>query len=189
VHRLCFLILAASSLACVGGVIEDYPVNPDGGGSNDPTDGGSVADQDGASPADAGVWADAAAPDAEPTGLSPIEQELYELINEERTSRGLGAVTPRETLICAARRHSDDIGATQSCTHTGSDWSSPGDRVEDCGGGGWSGEIVACGQSTPRRAVDAWLNSPGHRTIMLGSGKREIGVAVTNNYWTAIFDN
>ena len=153
-----------------------------------PTDGGSTG-RDAPRPSDGGGWADAVVPDAEPTGLTPIEQELYELINEERTSRGLAAVTPRETLICAARRHSDDIGATHSCTHTGSDWSSPGDRVEDCGGGGWSGEIVACGQSTPRGAVDAWLGSLGHRTIMLGSGKREIGVAMTDNYWTAIFDD
>ncbi len=188
-YRFWFLILATSALACVGGIVEDQPVHPDGGGGVNPSDGGSAGGEDGPRPVDGGGWADAEALDAEPSGLTAIEEELYGLINEERTSRGLGPVALRETLNCAARRHSDDIGATQSCTHTGSDWSSPGDRVEDCGGGGWSGEIVACGQSTARRAVDAWLGSPGHRSIMLGSGKREIGVAMTNNYWTAIFDD
>jgi uncharacterized protein YkwD len=61
--------------------------------------------------------------------------------------------------------------------------------VVTCGGGGWSGEIIACGQGTPRAAVDAWINSPGHNAIMFGATKREVGVAMTDNYWTAIFDD
>ena len=132
-----------------------------------------------------------APPDASPDymALSPQEQELFDTINAERVALGLVAVELRPDLNCAATRHSDDIGATQSCTHTGSDGSSPGDRVAGCpGGDGWSGEIVACGQGTPRAAVDAWIGSPGHNAIMFDGGQRYIGVAMSENFWTAIFD-
>lgn len=121
--------------------------------------------------------------------LDPVLQQLFDEINGERTDRGLSPVTLRADLICAAERHSADIGPRSDCTHTGSDGSQPGDRVADCGGRGWTGEIVACGQGTPAGAVDAWLNSPGHRAIMLGASKSEIGVGVANNFWTAIFDD
>jgi uncharacterized protein YkwD len=120
-------------------------------------------------------------------GLSAEEQELFELINEERAARGLPRVALRPELVCAARRHSDDVGPAQSCSHTGTDGSSPSERVNACGGGGWSGEIIACGQSTARRAIDAWLGSPGHNAVMLGVSRREVGVAMTSNFWTAIF--
>ncbi len=130
-------------------------------------------------------------PDAGPdyTMLSPQEQELFEIINAERVALGLGTVQLRTDLNCAAARHSQDIGTTQTCTHTGSDGSSPSTRVQDCGGAGWSGEIVACGQGTPRSAVDAWIGSPGHNAIMFTPGQQYIGVAMHNNFWTAIFDS
>ena len=81
------------------------------------------------------------------------EYSKVHTINEVREERGLDAVVLRTDLNCAAGTHSLDIGELGWCGHTGSDGSSPGDRVADCQGEGWSGEIVACGQSTPRSAV------------------------------------
>jgi uncharacterized protein YkwD len=120
--------------------------------------------------------------------LTAIEQDLLATINEERTSRGLTPVALRDDLVCSAQHHSADIGGRQECSHDDADGSGPGDRVKDCGGSGWSGEIVACGQTTPRQAVDGWLKSPGHNAIMLDPGQRTVGVAMSDNYWTAIFD-
>lgn len=120
--------------------------------------------------------------------LSPDELTLVETINAERAARGRSPVTLRSDLNCAAQVHSDDIGDTRTCSHDGSDGSSPSSRVSGCGGAGWSGEIIACGQPTPRAAVDAWLSSDGHREIMLNSTQKTVGVAVHNNFWTAIFD-
>jgi len=154
----------------------------DGGTTPGKPDGGAQA------PVDA---APAPPPDANPdySTLSAEEQDLFDTINAERVALGLVAVELRPDLICAASRHSADIGTTRTCGHTGSDGSGPGDRVAACpGGAGWSGEIVACGQTTPRSAVDAWIGSPGHNAIMFDSGQRYIGVAMYNNYWTAIFD-
>ncbi len=119
--------------------------------------------------------------------LSPEARGVFEAINEERTRRGLEPVTLRDDLVCSAAKHSEDIGERQACSHDGADGGGPGDRVESCGGSGWSGEIVACGQTTPREAVDGWLDSPGHKAIMLDPDQRRVGVGMHNHYWTAIF--
>ena len=124
-------------------------------------------------------------------GDSQLGNELEELanaINFERTSRGLDPVALEVELNCAAERHSDDIGAAGICSHDGTDGSGPSERVSDCGGSGWSGEIVACGQRTPASAVQGWLDSPGHRAIMLEPSQRTMGVGVHQFHWTAVFD-
>lgn len=122
------------------------------------------------------------------SSLSATEDELLATINAERTSRGLSPVALRDDLLCAAQDHSADIGGREVCSHEGASGAGPGERVDACDGSGWSGEIVACGQTTPRQAVDGWLNSPGHRGIMLDADQKTIGVAMSNNYWTAVFD-
>ena len=42
----------------------------------------------------------------------------------------------------------------------------------------WSyiAENAASGQSSPKRAVEAWMNSPGHRANILDPEIKEIGV-------------
>ena len=182
----CLAAALLAALACSGDITTDP------GGDDGPDAAGSAGRPD-ARPGDPPAPDAAAppAPDATPPGydsLSADEQALFDTINAERMAAGQGAVALRADLICAAARHSADIGSTGQCTHTGSDGSSPGDRVAACSGPGWSGEIVACGQGSARAAVDAWLGSPGHNAILLDGGQRFIGVAMHNNYWTAIFD-
>ena len=108
------------------------------------------------------------------------------MINEERAKRGLHPLEIDDQLNCAAKIHSDDVGPKRSCSHTGSDGSSPWDRAARCDTGA-SRENIACGQRTAREAVDAWLNSEGHFKNMMSSDIHFIGVAVTDYYWTNIF--
>lgn len=119
---------------------------------------------------------------------SAFGSELLDTINKERKARGLPTLTERSGLTCAATRHSKDIGTRKVCTHTGKDGSNPAARIKACGykSMGW-GEIVACGQKTPRAAVDSWLKSPGHRAIMLSRNYKYFGGSMYNNYWTVAF--
>lgn len=121
-------------------------------------------------------------------GTSLQASELLNIINQERTKRGLKALTQKSELVCAATRHSKDIGARRVCTHTGRDGSNPGTRIAACGlrPMGW-GEIVACGQRTPRAAVDAWIRSPGHAAIMFSRSYTYFGDGMLNYYWTVAF--
>lgn len=113
-------------------------------------------------------------------------QGLADAINAARKSRGLSEVKVEIALNCAAKRHADDIGVKKICGHYGTDGSSPWDRAKSCGTSA-DGEIVACGQGSPKAAVDAWTTSPGHAAIMYAPNQTVVGVGMLNNYWVAIF--
>jgi hypothetical protein len=107
-------------------------------------------------------------------------------INRVRSERGLPTVVATPGLTCAAQRHANDVGVRGSCSHSGSDGSSPWDRASGCGASA-DGEIIACGQGTPAEAVQAWTYSPGHAAIMYDRNQSEVGAAMVNNYWVVIW--
>lgn len=109
------------------------------------------------------------------------------LINEERRKNGLGPLRVDARLIESARRHSADIASIRQCTHFGSDGSNPFDRMRDAGYPRPYGEVVACGFQLPENVVNAWMNSPGHRAILLCGPCSDIGIGIAGNYWTGNF--
>jgi len=55
-----------------------------------------------------------------------------------------------------------------------------------------AGEVIAAGQSSAREVVDSWMGSSGHRSQILGSAYRRVGVGreVSSSrvpYWCADF--
>ncbi len=99
----------------------------------------------------------------------------------------------------AARQHSTDMGVNDVWSHTGSDGSSPGDRISAAGYGSshW-GENIAAGHNSPEAVMNTWMNSPGHRENMLTCAFQHIGVGYHYQindggtygyryYWTQIF--
>jgi uncharacterized protein YkwD len=113
-----------------------------------------------------------------------------ELVNAERAKVGCSRVTVNATLTKAAQAHSEDMAAHQNMSHTGSDGSSPSDRITRAGYN-WStlGENVAYGYATPEKVMAGWMSSPGHKANILNCAFKEIGVgfAQPNNYWTQDF--
>jgi uncharacterized protein YkwD len=170
------------------------------GGSDDEAFGGDAAADaspgSGGTDAGAGGSADGSAdlPDAAPDEsdslydeLAPELQELFDLINAERVAEGVAEISLRADLICAAQTLADDAGAELSCSTTGSDGSSTGQRVAACGGLGWSAESIGCGHATPRDTVDSWLGDAERRDIMLGEGRVHVGVGAYNDHWVATY--
>ena len=51
---------------------------------------------------------------------------------------------------------------------------------------GARGEITYRGSSDPADAVDGWLNSPGHRKIMLDPSQTSMGISMNSGYATAV---
>jgi uncharacterized protein YkwD len=75
--------------------------------------------------------------------------------------------------------------------HDGSDGSNAGDRLQ-AAGFRWSswGETVGAGQPSPADIVQAWMDSPPHKAILLGSFTY-VGVAKVVDsdgvpYWTLV---
>lgn len=48
--------------------------------------------------------------------------------------------------------------------------------------GRYAGEVLARGYDTPYKTVRAWMNSPGHRAIILSGKYRKIGVGVRGTH-------
>jgi len=124
------------------------------------------------------------------------EQAIADLINQQRRAHGLPALALVPELTQAARRHSRDMADHNFVSHTGSDGSSYIDRVREAGYDGVAGgEIIGAGfGGDPQAMVSCWMNSPGHRSLILSPDAEEMGVGYTVNhnsayghYWTVDF--
>jgi uncharacterized protein YkwD len=120
---------------------------------------------------------------------------VVEETNVYRSRAGCPALRLDTQLNSAAQRHSDDMARNNFFSHTGSDGSSPWDRIHDAGYDfTGAAENAAAGQRTPQEVVAAWYNSEGHRANMLNCSYQDIGVGYAYNanaryghYWTEVF--
>jgi uncharacterized protein YkwD len=126
-----------------------------------------------------------------------IEQQVFALINAERSKNGLAELEWSESLAAVARLHSEDMANVKFFGHRGSDGSMVDDRADRLGLGSWRsiGENIAYmrGFDDPAGlAVAKWLESAAHRKNLLGPNWKEsaVGVAVTDDgtyYMTEVF--
>ncbi|WP_406337529.1 CAP domain-containing protein [Streptomyces sp. NBC_00649] len=112
------------------------------------------------------------------------------LVNNERSKAGCSPLKMNAKLTKAAQDHSKDMASHRNMSHTGSDGSSPADRITRAGYS-WSsyGENVAYGYSTPEKVMAAWMSSPGHKRNILDCSFKEIGIGLAqpDGYWTQDF--
>ncbi len=117
------------------------------------------------------------------------KDEVIDRTNLERTKAGLQPLTPNSLLAQAAQAHVDDMDASNKyLAHTGSNGSSPVDRIKSTGyKAAWvdlghgslrtiSSENAAAGYTSPAEVVQAWMNSEGHRAAIMDPATKEIGV-------------
>lgn len=107
------------------------------------------------------------------------------VLNEERASRGLGRLRPQGQLERAAERHVRDMVRRRYFSHTTLGGVTFDERLRSYTRGfRWGvGETLAWGRgsrSTPAATVQAWLDSPPHRRVVLGDRYRDVGVGVAS---------
>lgn len=130
-------------------------------------------------------------PEAAP--LQSFETEVIRLINIERTSRGIPALTTNWQLSRVARYKSQDMIDKNYFSHTSPTYGSPFDMMEAFGlRFSAAGENIAYGQRTAKEVVNAWMNSPGHRANILSHAYTQTGVGAAKKangtlYWTQMF--
>lgn len=120
--------------------------------------------------------------------------DLVNLINSYRAENGLNPLVTQAQLMTAAAIHSQDQATSQFDGHTGSDGSSPTDRIVRAGYTNWSSwsENVAWEpvDGSAAAAFNGWRKSPPHNAAMLGDFT-DLGVARAQGpggwYWTAVF--
>lgn len=107
--------------------------------------------------------------------------DVLTILNQTRANNGLHALTMNNALVAASQRHSDDMAATNTLSHTGSDGSSVGTRSTQAGYS-WSniGEnILYRFDASAAGAFDQWWNSPPHRDNMMSATYCDIGITYT----------
>jgi uncharacterized protein YkwD len=121
------------------------------------------------------------------------EEELRLLIDAERVSRGLAPLAFDALLAQVAEAHSQDMINRDFFDHINPDGLDPGERLANAGyGAGNWGETIGAGYTTPESMLNGWLNSSGHRNILLSPSFTQIGLGYVTggdygHYWTAIF--
>ena len=102
------------------------------------------------------------------------ERAVVDLVNRERTRRGLRPLKVNEKMMADARGWSATQASRRRMFHSRMGY----------------GENVAVGQPTPQAVMVAWMNSPGHRRNILNPSYSTIGVGQVGNgspYWTQVF--
>ncbi len=108
--------------------------------------------------------------------LHAIEARIIEKTNAQRVRHGLRPLVVDKRLVSSARRHAAWMTNNRAMVHT----SAP------------VAENIAMGQRNSAEAVNAWMNSSGHRANILNPGHTRIGVAAYTTpegtiYWCQQF--
>lgn len=126
-------------------------------------------------------------------------EQIWDLVNRRRTSRGLPALALNTQLNSSAQLHSNNMAEQDFFSHTDHLGRSSRDRIIAANYAPmWSGENIAAGNATASATIDQWMNSSGHRANILNVNYTEIGVGVRslsndtgttnwNHYWTQNF--
>lgn len=106
------------------------------------------------------------------------EKRMLDMVNEERTSRGLKALQMDPKLQEVARAHSKDMFEKGYFSHTSLDGRSPFDRMKDAGIVFFAaGENLALAPNVDI-AHNGLMNSPGHKANILTGEFGKVGIGV-----------
>jgi uncharacterized protein YkwD len=130
-----------------------------------------------------------------PPVLDTEEKALCKAINKFRAEHGHPPLQASVALVRAAKWMSNDMAHTDNFDHTDSHGR---DFVTRLKANGYNkptvGENIAGGESTAAATIADWKNSPDHRSNMLSSKFKVVGVGRAHDdnstlgwYWTADF--
>ncbi len=115
------------------------------------------------------------------TFTAPASGVLSET-NKERQAAGLTTLAASSEANRVAQVRADEMARTGQFSHQLRENGSPGDTLDayNVSYRGW-GENIYMGSSDPGQAVDAWMNSSGHRANILNGRFTHLGVGTAKN--------
>lgn len=113
-------------------------------------------------------------------GLTAEEQAMVNLVNKERTSRGLKALTVDLAIVKVARIKAQDMVNHNYFSHTSPTYGSPFDMLKQFGVPFTSAGENLAGNQTVAAAHTALMNSTGHRANILNPSFTHIGIGIVN---------
>jgi uncharacterized YkwD family protein/spore coat assembly protein SafA len=122
-----------------------------------------------------------------------VEQQVLELVNQERAKANLQPLKMDWELQRVARTKSCDMAQKGYFSHQSPTYGSPFDMMKQFGiSFKTAGENIASGQRTPQEVMQSWMNSQGHRENILKPEYTHIGVGYCaggsmGHMWTQMF--
>ena len=115
------------------------------------------------------------------TTMTTDEKEVFDLINKQRTNNGLKALTMDTGAQKVAKVKAQDMVDNNYFSHTSPTYGSPFDMLKSFKVSyNTAGENIA-GNSTNSGAVNAWMNSSGHKANILYSSFNYTGIGVVSS--------
>lgn len=113
--------------------------------------------------------------------------EAIQLINAERAKAGISALEINSELMAMADIRAEEL--TVYFEHARPDGRSCWTVFDEFGS-----SLLPCGENaywdrcdhTAETAIDAWMNSPGHKANILNSDATKIGIGYCDSYWAMI---
>ncbi|WP_051271232.1 CAP domain-containing protein [Shimazuella kribbensis] len=125
--------------------------------------------------------------------VSPFEQEVFDLVNEERKKQNVKPLILSLKVSKLAREKSEDMRDKDYFDHHSPTYGDPCEHMKKQGvGNGYCGENIAAGSATPKEVMERWMKSEGHRANILNKNYTHIGVGYAKGgrygtYWTQQF--
>jgi uncharacterized YkwD family protein/spore coat assembly protein SafA len=119
-----------------------------------------------------------------------VEQEVLQLVNQERSKQGVKALQMDWELQRTARKKACDMAEKGYFSHNSPTYGSPFEMMKSFDiSYRTAGENIAKGQRTPEAVMDGWMNSAGHRKNILKGEFTHIGVGYceSGNHWVQMF--
>lgn len=115
------------------------------------------------------------------SALTQDEEEVFNLVNAQRTSQGLAALKIDDELQNVARIKAQDMVDNNYFDHNSPTYGTPFQMIKNFGiTYKAAGENIA-GNSSNQGAVNAWMNSSGHKANILSNNYNYTGVAVVKS--------
>lgn len=115
------------------------------------------------------------------TNMNNDEKEVFNLINQQRQNNGLPALKVDEEVQRVARIKAQDMVNKNYFSHTSPTYGSPFDMLKSFKVSyKTAGENIA-GNSTNSGAVNAWMNSSGHKANILNNSFNYTGIGVVSS--------
>ncbi len=115
------------------------------------------------------------------SNMNSDEKEVFNLINQQRTNNGLSALKEDNEVQRVARIKAEDMVTNNYFSHTSPTYGSPFDMLKSFKiSYKTAGENIAANSSNSG-AVNAWMNSSGHKANILNSSFNYTGIGVVNS--------
>ena len=129
-------------------------------------------------------------PSQEESVHSAYARDVLSLVNIERATNGLPALTLNADLCAVAQEKAQDMRTSNYFAHNSPNYGTPFDMIKAFGiSYRAAGENIAMGYQTPAAVVTGWMNSEGHRTNILSSNFTQMGIGYieNGNCWCQMF--